>query len=369
MPISDKKITTFAKDVSDLADKPNQGGMSAAQVKAQFDAAPNELRVTLNGLIDILLGTTSGDSGAKNIGAETISGVNGATVHDQLVDLKTQLNNAVVGQIPDGSISTDKYADASVTSTKLASGATEGNLGFTPVNKAGDTMSGNLTVPALVAAGLTGATAASRYVGATISGAPNVGAFAKGDFVFDQSGAIWLCTTSGTPGTWKQLGLPTTEKIAEVTLASASASITFSSIPQNYKELLVIVSARTDNATQALSSLMMQCNSAALTFANYESTGGNNPVGSTGRIANIPTSFSTNPSTDFASALIRIPNYTKTDRAKHCLSQYSSIEGANYRVGQAVGIFNAANAINSLSFLAGAGNFVTGSVATLYGIR
>lgn len=51
-------------------------------------------------------------------------------------------------------------------------------------------------------AGLTGATAASRYVGATASGAPASGTFATGDFVVDQTGVFWICTAGGSPGTW-----------------------------------------------------------------------------------------------------------------------------------------------------------------------
>ena len=50
--------------------------------------------------------------------------------------------------------------------------------------------------------GLTGATAASRYVGATASGAPGSGTFAVGDYVIDQTGKIFVCTGAGTPGTW-----------------------------------------------------------------------------------------------------------------------------------------------------------------------
>lgn len=53
--------------------------------------------------------------------------------------------------------------------------------------------------------GLTGATAATRYVGATTSGAPISGTFAVGDFVVDQTGKLWVCTTAGTPGTWTQV--------------------------------------------------------------------------------------------------------------------------------------------------------------------
>lgn len=54
--------------------------------------------------------------------------------------------------------------------------------------------------------GLTGATAATRYVGATASGAPGSGTFAVGDFIIDQSGKVYVCTVAGSPGTWAQAG-------------------------------------------------------------------------------------------------------------------------------------------------------------------
>lgn len=50
--------------------------------------------------------------------------------------------------------------------------------------------------------GLTGATAATRYVGATTSGAPGSGTFAVGDYVIDQTGGLFVCTAAGSPGTW-----------------------------------------------------------------------------------------------------------------------------------------------------------------------
>ncbi len=52
--------------------------------------------------------------------------------------------------------------------------------------------------------GLPGATAGSRYVGATISGAPVTGTFTVGDFVIDQTGTIWICISDGSPGTWTE---------------------------------------------------------------------------------------------------------------------------------------------------------------------
>lgn len=54
--------------------------------------------------------------------------------------------------------------------------------------------------------GLTGATATSRYAGATTSGAPVTGTFAVRDYVVDGTGKIWICTTAGSPGTWAQTG-------------------------------------------------------------------------------------------------------------------------------------------------------------------
>lgn len=56
------------------------------------------------------------------------------------------------------------------------------------------------------ALGLTGATAATRYVGATATGAPASGTFLVGDFCIDQTGKVYICTAAGSPGTWAQVG-------------------------------------------------------------------------------------------------------------------------------------------------------------------
>lgn len=53
---------------------------------------------------------------------------------------------------------------------------------------------------------LRGATAATRYVGGTASGAPTIGTFAVGDYVIAQNAHIWVCTVAGTPGTWVDAG-------------------------------------------------------------------------------------------------------------------------------------------------------------------
>lgn len=56
---------------------------------------------------------------------------------------------------------------------------------------------------------LAGATAPTRYVGATASGPPSTGSFIVGDFVVDGNGVVWWCTTAGTPGAWTNAALTT----------------------------------------------------------------------------------------------------------------------------------------------------------------
>lgn len=67
---------------------------------------------------------------------------------------------------------------------------------------ANPTATGVLTAPRVAASGATGATAVSRYVGATNSGAPVSGTHNTGDWVIARDGAVYICTAGGTPGTW-----------------------------------------------------------------------------------------------------------------------------------------------------------------------
>jgi hypothetical protein len=57
---------------------------------------------------------------------------------------------------------------------------------------------------------LTGAAQPTRYVGATAAGAPTTGSFNQGDFVLDDTGALYVCTAGGSQGTWTLVnGAPT----------------------------------------------------------------------------------------------------------------------------------------------------------------
>lgn len=75
------------------------------------------------------------------------------------------------------------------------------------------------------ASGLTGAQAQARFVGGTASGAPVSGAFQTGDFIVDQSGALWVNTLTGAPGNWVQVGSAGSNYgVPGVTLATTNAA-------------------------------------------------------------------------------------------------------------------------------------------------
>ena len=98
---------------SALPDRPKDAGMNAAQVKAALDYI-GKVAIALgkhNNLIDHLLATTDGSSGADSIGVTTIPGVTGATTQAVLESLKTLIDNAVTGNIPDNTLTEAKMAN------------------------------------------------------------------------------------------------------------------------------------------------------------------------------------------------------------------------------------------------------------------
>ena len=62
MSLEDKKITNFSKPVSEMPDVPGAAGYTTAQVKEWFDSNSSvELKNSVNGVIDFLLGFTNGE--------------------------------------------------------------------------------------------------------------------------------------------------------------------------------------------------------------------------------------------------------------------------------------------------------------------
>ena len=76
--------------------------------------------------------------------------IGGGNIQDGSVDTIDIANSAVTtAKVADGAVTTAKVTDGNITAAKLASTAVTDKLGYTPVNKAGDTMTGTLQVPQL----------------------------------------------------------------------------------------------------------------------------------------------------------------------------------------------------------------------------
>ena len=90
MAITSRKITTYAKNIVDLSDQPNKDGLTAAQLKAFFDGRTDEeVKTSINGIVDDLVATTDGASGADQIGATPLTGGIGSTVQEVLEEIDT----------------------------------------------------------------------------------------------------------------------------------------------------------------------------------------------------------------------------------------------------------------------------------------
>lgn len=107
--------------------------------------------------------------------------------------------------------------------TGMTAQAAPSGLVSSVFTRTGAVVAGDADYLAVATGGLTGAVAATRYVGGTTSGAPTTGTFAVGDFIVDQTGVIWICTTAGTPGTWGEVN-GITQLTGDVTAGPGSGS-------------------------------------------------------------------------------------------------------------------------------------------------
>ena len=107
MDFADNKLTSFTKKIIDLIDQPN---MQPDELKAYFDSSPEEVRQAHNSLCDALTTATTAATAAANLGFQSTAGVPADNVQDAIEDVQSQLTDAVLGNIPSGSVTNDKLA-------------------------------------------------------------------------------------------------------------------------------------------------------------------------------------------------------------------------------------------------------------------
>lgn len=157
--------------------------------------------------------------------------------------------------------------------------------------------------------------------------------------------------------------------IATQTLGSAAATVTLSSIPATYTDLVVVVSAAVASSS---GDLLMTFNTDTATNYSYTTLTGNGSTVTSSRSANrnnIPCDYNGWLATTLGNhnCIISVMNYANTTTYKTALTRSNN---APLGTDANVGLWRSTAAINQIVFINNAGsNFIVGSTFTLYGIK
>lgn len=155
--------------------------------------------------------------------------------------------------------------------------------------------------------------------------------------------------------------------IATQTLGSAAASVTFSSIPQTYTDLIFVVTVPAGHNTGS----GIQLNSDTAYSTNYSRTvlTGNGTTASSFR-----NNGSSNPTANHdlgalrpnGNLIFQLMNYSNTTTNKTILSRSN---GASNDLAAVVMLWQSTSAISSFVFTTDGGNLSAGMTFTLYGVK
>ena len=160
----------------------------------------------------------------------------------------------------------------------------------------------------------------------------------------------------------------TYSKLAEVTLASTTSTIDFINIPQNYNDLIIKLSLRSD--TNSVEGLLVNINGSSSNFTGrFVDGGAGTPRSGTAVVNGIVNGTDYTAST-FSSNEIYIPNYTSSNFKSYSVDYVTENNASAGYNGFSALLWSNVTAITSLSFRrASSGSFVQYSTATLYGVK
>ena len=155
----------------------------------------------------------------------------------------------------------------------------------------------------------------------------------------------------------------TYEPIATQTLGSNTATVTFSSIPQTYTDLVLIA-----GGTVASGTVDGVINFNSDTGNNYSRTYlyGNGTNALSGRNSSAGALLVFYWSTTVCNSIINIQNYANTTTYKTVIGRNNHTGNSTY---EGVAIWQSTSAITRMDLTCGATSWATGSVFTLYGIK
>ena len=159
--------------------------------------------------------------------------------------------------------------------------------------------------------------------------------------------------------------------IASQTLTGTAATVTFSSIPSTYTDLVLITQAK---GSTAMNQFTRVGNGSVDTGSNYSMTliGADHvtPVSTrTSSATSMQLNYDTYlDSTYFFTQILQLQNYANTTTYKSVLAR-SNMNDGNYGIEAAVGLWRSTSAINIITFSTSGGTFSIGSTFSLYGIK
>jgi hypothetical protein len=163
--------------------------------------------------------------------------------------------------------------------------------------------------------------------------------------------------------------------ISSVTVGSGgAANIEFTSIPQTYTNLSILISGRsTDSVFLRAVNLRFNGNSSSI-YSYKQLYGFNSSAGSFGE-TNISNMFTgqmpgtSGTANTFANGSIYISNYTSSNNKSVSIDNAPEINsGTNWQLDLIAGLWGNTAAITSVALIPGSGNFAQYSTAYLYGI-
>ena len=158
----------------------------------------------------------------------------------------------------------------------------------------------------------------------------------------------------------------TYDKIATNTLGVTATSVTFSSIPSTYTDLVLVITP-----IYLVSGTEIDVTFNGDTATNYSRTqvGGNGTAAVSVRESSATKfrlTYSANVASTFVyNAIVNIMNYSNTTTYKTALSRGNNASGG---VEAEVGLWRSTSAISTIA-IASSGTFNTGSTFNLYGIK
>ena len=164
------------------------------------------------------------------------------------------------------------------------------------------------------------------------------------------------------------------------TLASSAASVTFSSIPATYTDLVLRISTRS-NVVDFRDNDMIYFNGSGATtnysFTYIRSLPGLTPSAGSGRASStssgqgLQSNGDSSTANTFSSGEIYIPNYLVSANKPFSFVNYSENNTANdARLGATANLFSNTTAISSITMLPQTGpSYMAGSSFYLYGIK